>query len=139
MSDGNYKCSLELTDGRDMKTFEKVIFSQNNKYIVVQCTNKLMVFDVVAGTTSDINREDGEKICRPIFERRLLDSTYDRILGMHLSEDEHVDQIKDRWVILQSSQYGKIHAIRMNDMPVELKNQQNNVRSLGGKFIKSTD
>ena len=83
-----------------MKTFEKVIFSHNNKYIVVQCTNKLMVFDVVAGTTSDINREDGEKICRPIFERCLLDSTYDRILGMHLSEDEHVDQILDRWVIL---------------------------------------
>ena len=102
VSDPNYKCSLKLPRKKDMKTFQKVIFSEHLRFACVLCNNKLLIFDLVEGAGLDINAEDNMRKCEPIIERMLLDTTYDRILSIQINNEKMAEDEKmlDCWVIL---------------------------------------
>ena len=108
VDDPNYKCSLKLPGNKDMKSFQKVIFSEHNRYACVQCKSKLLIFDIMEGATLEINAENSMRKCNPVIERSLLDTTYDRILSIYFNDEmmSNDDKMLDCWVILQSSQYG---------------------------------
>ena len=67
-----------------------------------------MIFDIVEGAELEINGKDSVRVCDPIIERALLDTTYDRILSIYIIDENMSEEVKmlDCWVILQSRQYG---------------------------------
>ena len=124
-------------------SFVKINFSQTNKYIAVQCTEKLMIFDSESAKSASINEEllkrKATRLVEPTVEFTISDTTYDRILGQYMNEDD----VNKSWVLMQSSMYGQIHLLPLVDILENAKDVEKNKaqakKSLGGQFIDSTD
>ena len=61
-----------------------------------------MIFDIVEGAELEIIGKDSVRMCEPIIERTLLDTTYDRILSIYINGENmsEKDKMLDCWVIL---------------------------------------
>ena len=101
-----------------------------------------MIFDIVEGAELEINGKDSVRVCDPIIERALLDTTYDRILSIYIIDENMSEEVKmlDCWVILQSSQYGQIHLVKLHDMQKKEDIDKNaNEATLGGNFVEGKE
>ena len=84
VDDGFYQFSLKLDEIEDSQTFVKMQFSQTNKYLAVQCTHKLMIFEYQSALNAPINEATDDEVTRfvePTVEFTVSEMTYDRILG----------------------------------------------------------
>ena len=141
-SDEGYKCTLRLTDSKDVAGYKRVAFSENNRFACVQCEKKMMIFDLsTAKEDSSINNEDEGvvKLCESIRERTIFGSTYNSFMGIHLGSDETAEDTDDYWVVMNSQSYGKMHFLKLRDLPEQKNESQVNVKTMGGKFIKAQE
>ena len=58
--DQNFVCSLHLADKEEMGMYERVIFSEKNRFACVQLQNKIKFFDISTAISGGINEEDTE-------------------------------------------------------------------------------
>ena len=57
-SDENFVCSLHLSDLDEMDSYERVIFSENNRFACVQLKDKVKFYDINTAIAGEINQED---------------------------------------------------------------------------------
>ena len=101
-----------------------------------------MIFDFEEAEYEEREQEEsGEtfRVLKPAHVVKLLDHTYDRLLGCYINGDD----VMDSWVILQSKKYEKIHLLRLRDLLAFEEDWNLNggtaIKTLGGIFIESTE
>ena len=72
-------------------------------------------------------------------ERTIFGSTYNSFMGIHLGSDETAEDTDDYWVVMNSQSYGKMHFLKLRDLPEQKNESQVNVKTMGGKFIKAQE
>lgn len=89
----------------------------NNCYICIVLSTTVMIFDIeVAKDQDEVEIENSEEMLRRVEPTIIVkigqtDKTYDSVCGVIVNSDD----LGDSWTILASSNYSKIHMVRLSD------------------------